>query len=43
MTPLHPNPQFGKEYQQWSCSPTVPEGFYCNINSSLVKLEARWE
>lgn len=31
MTPLHPNPQFGKEC--WS--PTVPKGFCCNINSSL--------
>lgn len=39
MTPLHPNPQFCKEC--WS--PTVPEGFCCNINSSLVKLKARWE
>lgn len=36
MTPLHPNPQFGKEC--WS--PAVPEGFGCNINSSLVELEA---
>lgn len=33
MTPLHPNPQFGKEC--WS--PAVPEGFCCNINSSLFR------